>query len=226
MNNIDLNDITLENIADWPPIVKAILMWVVIFLVLALGYFFSFKSQMEELEALKRSEKDLLMRMESKQQQAVNLHNYRKQFQRMKLEFGVLLQQLPAKAEIPELLEEISRTGIKDGLKFHLFDPMPEVSHDFYVEVPIAITIDGTYEQIAKFISDVASMKRIVTLHDFTIRVPEEKDIRKKPMRKINGRYPLIMNLTAKIYRYKAFSPDQAKGKKARRKLKSKSRRK
>ncbi len=207
MNNIDLNDLSLENIAEWPPLIKGIVMWAVIFVVLGLGYFFSFKEQLTTLEKLQRKEGELIMQMQSKQQQAVNLPLYRKQLETMQLEFGVLLKQLPAKTEIPELLEDISRTGIKDGLKFQLFDPEPEIVHDFYIEVPIRIKVDGTYEQLAKFISDIAAMKRIVTLHDFFLRFPKEKDIKKKPMRKINGRYPLLMDMTAKIYRYKSIEP-------------------
>lgn len=206
MNNIDLGDINFDNVAEWPPLVKGVIMWAVVFVLLALGYFLTFKSQLEELQSLRKKEAEHISQMSSKQQQAVNLPLYREQLKNMQIKFGVLLKQLPAKTEIPELLEEISRTGIRDGLKFNLFDPQPEVLHDFYVEVPIKIAVDGTYSQMAHFISDIANMKRIVTLHDFDLQFPTESDLRKKPRRKINGRWPLLMNLTAKIYRYKSFS--------------------
>lgn len=206
MKNISLNELSIDNIGDWPVLIKSLIMWTIVLLILILGYFFSFKDQMMQLDALKDKEVTLRQKMERKQQLAVNLPLYKIQLAKMQKEFGTLLKQLPPKAEIPELLEDISRTGIRAGLNFQLFDPQPEIEHDFYVEVPIKIIVDGTYHQIAQFISDVAGMRRIVTLHDFDIHFPKEEDAKKKLLRKINGRWPLIMMVTAKIYRYKTFS--------------------
>lgn len=206
LKNINLNELSIENIGDWPILIKSLIMWTIVFVILALGYFFSFSDQMVQLDALKDKEITLRQTMEMKQQLAVNLPLYKIQLSKMQKEFGTLLKQLPPKAEIPELLEDISRTGIRAGLNFQLFDPQPEVEHDFYVEIPIKIIVDGTYHQMAQFISDVAGMRRIVTLHDFDIHFPKEEDAKKKLLRKINGRWPLIMMITAKIYRYKSFT--------------------
>lgn len=98
---------------------------------------------------------------------------------------------------MPGLLEEISKTGVASGLTFELFAPQPEVSHDFYVELPIKISVVGTYFQLAMFVSRVAQMNRIVTLHDFSIEGVSSKD------QKIVSGDELVMNITAKIYRYR-----------------------
>lgn len=206
MADINLNELTLENVGSWPPVVKVISGIVILIVIVGLGYLLSFKSQLEQLDRLERKEKELLQVVETKQQLAANLHLYRKQLAQMQSKFGKLLKQLPGKSEIPELLEEISQIGIKSGLKFQLFDPQAEVRHDFYVEVPIKIIVDGDFHQIAEFISRVANMKRIVTMHNFELRFPDPKKTEgKKPIRLINGRLPLFMTLTAKVYRYRSF---------------------
>lgn len=206
MSELSLNELTLDNIGSWPMPVKAATVGILFSAILALGYFLSFKEQVETLDGYKQKESELLQTMERKQQQAVNLAKYRAQLSQMKIKFGKLLKKLPGKSEIPELLEEISQKGLNAGLKFQLFDPQPEVPHDFYVEVPIKIVVDGSFHQLAKFISDIAGMKRIVTLHDFHLRFPNPKKSQsKKPIRLINGQLPLFMDMTAKVYRYRTF---------------------
>lgn len=206
MSELNLNELTLENIGSWPNPIKIAVIAILFVIIVALGYFLSFQEQMERLEGLQSTEKDLLQTMERKQQQAANLALYKAQLAEMKVKFGKLLKQLPGKSEIPELLEEISQKGIEAGLKFQLFDPQPELEHDFYVEVPIKIIIDGSFHQIATFISQIANMRRIVTLHDFNLHFPNPKRSgSQKPIRLINGRLPLFMTLTAKVYRYRTF---------------------
>ena len=206
MSEISLSELTIDNIGSWPMAVKGVLMAVVFSLLIGLGYLLSFQEQLETLDGLQSTEVELLQTMVRKQQQAANLELYQKQLVQMKRKLGKVLQQLPSESEIPELLEDISQTGLSAGLKFQLFDPQPEVSHDFYVEVPIQIVVDGSYAQIAKFISKVASMKRIVTMHDFKLNFPNPKKAEgKKPIRLINGKLPLFLTLTAKVYRYQTF---------------------
>lgn len=206
MSDLSLNELTLDNIGSWPLAVKVVAMALLFSLIVGLGYMLSFQEQLENLDQLQIKEVELLQTMERKQQQAANLALYEKQLEEMKNKLGKVLQQLPGQSEIPELLEEISQTGINDGLKFQLFDPQPEISHDFYVEVPVKIIVDGSYAQIAKFVSDVASMKRIVKLHDFNLKFPNPKKAEgKKPIRLINGKLPLFFTVTAKVYRYQTF---------------------
>lgn len=206
MNDLNLSDLTLDNIGSWPLVVKAVAMVLLFSLLVGIGYMLSFKEQFADLDSLQSKEVELIQTMERKQQQAANLALYKKQLEEMKEKLGKVLQQLPGQSEIPELLEDISQTGLKAGLKFQLFDPQPEIMHDFYVEIPIKIIVDGSFQEIAKFISDVANMKRIVTLHDFDLKFPNpKKEAGKKPIRLINGKLPLFLTVTAKVYRYQTF---------------------
>jgi type IV pilus assembly protein PilO len=207
MRDLNLNELTFDTIASWPALYKGISVFVLAILVFVGAYFFSFKLQLEDWQRLKDKEIELRGQLEMKQQQAANLPLYRRQLSEMKERFGELLRQLPSKTEVPNLLEDISQTGVQSGLKFLLFDPLHEVEHDFYVELPIKIKVTGNYHQLANFISRVASLGRIVTLHDFSIVIPEDKSLAKAKEPVIDeGDKKLIMNITAKIYRYQGFS--------------------
>ena len=128
-----------------------------------------------------------------KAHQAANLPAYRAQMEEMKRSFGTMLRQLPSKTEVAELLVDISQTGLESGLEFELFKPEKEKPAEFYAELPIKIKVTGRYHQFGQFVSDVAALSRIVTLHDFTIA----------PL-KVQGKEPdaLTMEVTAKTYRY------------------------
>jgi type IV pilus assembly protein PilO len=202
MNTVNLNELTLENVGQWPLIVKLGVIAGISVLVIGLGYWLIVKPNFEQFDNLKSQEMTLREEFEKKQNQAANLQAYRNQLELMNERFGTMLKQLPAKNEMPGLLEEISKTGIVSGLKFELFAPQPEVVHDFYIELPIKITVVGTYMQLAKFLSRVAEMNRIVTLHEFSI---EGKVVTKDNQAdsKTVSQDELVMNITAKIYRYR-----------------------
>lgn len=198
MNKVNLNELTLENVGQWPMPIKMGVIVGVSILVVFFGYFLIIKSMFEQYNSLVTKESILKSDFEVKQHQASNMKSYRSQLQVMNEKFGAMLRQLPAKNEMPGLLEEISKTGIGAGLKFELFAPQPEVVHDFYIELPIKITVVGTYFQLATFLSRVAEMNRIVTLHEFIIEGESSKD------QQTVSEDELVMNITAKIYRYRA----------------------
>lgn len=198
MNSINLNELTLDNIGQWPLPVKVGVIAGISILIIALGYLLIVKSNFEQYATLQTKETTLKSEFETKQHQASNLQAYRNQLQLMNERFGAMLRQLPAKNEMPGLLEEISKTGVASGLKFQLFAPQPEVPHDFYIELPIKITVEGSYMQLAVFMSRVAEMNRIVTLHEFNIEGVPSKD------HKVVSEEQLTMSITAKIYRYRA----------------------
>ncbi len=197
MNSINLNELTLDNIGQWPLAVKFGSIISVAVLIIALGYWFIIKSNFDQLDSLQAQENTLRTDFETKQHQAANLQAYRNQLELMNERFGTMLKLLPAKNEMPGLLEEISKTGVAAGLRFELFAPQAEVKQDFYVELPIKITVIGTYMQLATFLSRVAEMSRIVTLHEFSIAGVSSKD------NKTVSQDELVMNITAKIYRYR-----------------------
>lgn len=197
MNSINLSELTVDNIGQWPLPVKIGAVLGLSFLIIGLGYFVLIKANFEQLDTLQTQEVSLRTDFETKQHEAANLQAYRNQLELMNERFGTMLKQLPAKNEMPGLLEEISKTGITSGLKFELFAPQPEVKHDFYIELPIKITVVGTYMQLGMFLSRVAEMSRIVTLHEFSIAGVSSKDNKKV------SEDELVMNITAKIYRYR-----------------------
>ncbi|TAL59096.1 MAG: pilus assembly protein PilO [Legionella sp.] len=198
MSNLSLNELTLENVGQWPLPIKLGVVVGVSLLIIFLGYWLIAKGNFEQYDTLENQEAVLKTDFETKQRQAANLQAYRNQLIIMNERFGAMLKQLPAKNEMPGLLEEISKTGIAAGLKFELFAPQKEVEHDFYIELPIKIIVVGTYFQLATFLSHVAEMNRIVTLHEFSIEGVSSKD------RKTISEDELVMNITAKIYRYRA----------------------
>lgn len=197
MKDLKLNELTLENVGDWPKQYKFGAIIMLCILIVGLGYYLLITGKLETYETLKRQEKDLRARFERKQHLASNLQKYRIQMEIMKDEFGAMLKKLPTENEMPGLLEDISRTGITSGLTFELFAPQPEIKYDFYIELPIKIEVVGDYHELAIFLSRVAQLGRIVTIHDFVIQAAG------KDKQKASGG-PLIMKLTAKIYRYRS----------------------
>ena len=200
MINLNLNELTLENVGQWPNLVKIGVAVFLSFLLIGLGYWLIIKDNFEQYDVLKAQEGTLKSDFEFKQHQASNLQAYRNQMEIMEERFGNMLKQLPTQNEMPGLLEDISKTGIASGLTFELFAPLPEVLHDFYIELPIKTSVIGNYHQFAVFLSRVAQMSRIVTLHDFVIGRGGATEADKM---KNTSADQLNMEMTAKIYRYR-----------------------
>jgi len=188
--NIDFNDLDINNIGSWPTPVKTILIIIICTAVLAIGYFLDVKKQQTTLERAERQEITLKQDFETKQAKATNLEAYQQQMKEMEESFGAMLRQLPSKTEVEHLLVDISQTGLASGIEFKLFKPEKEVFTEFYAELPINISMAGTYHQFGSFVSGVAALPRIVTLHNIIITGGKEN----------NG--VLKMDLTAKTYRY------------------------
>ncbi len=188
MNLQELNELDLNSIGEWPGVVKGVL---VAILCAALGvgwYYFDTEDQIVELRREEAKEKELRVTFEKKQAKAVNLEAYKKQLEEMKQSLGAMLRQLPDKTEVAELLVDVSQTGLAAGLEFELFDPQGEVRKEFYAELPIKIRVTGDYHQFGNFVSGLAALPRIVTIHNIQI-VPAKE-----------GR--LAMDAVAKTYRY------------------------
>ena len=193
MNLQELNELDFSNVGDWPLAVKLIM---VLLLCLALGagwYFYDIKEQYAQLEKVERKELELREEFESKQAKAANLENYQKQLEEMRQSFGAMLRQLPDKTEVADLLVDVSQTGLAAGLEFELFQPQALIPREFYAELPIQIRVHGSYHEFGEFISGLASLPRIVTIHDVKIKPPRERGQR-------GGN--LVLEATAKTYRY------------------------
>ncbi|GAB5413988.1 MAG: type 4a pilus biogenesis protein PilO [Congregibacter sp.] len=191
LREFDVNDINLDNIGTLPIVVKVILCVLLFALVIAGGYYYQIKPLQEQLAGVERREGTLKQEYEQKAFQVANLDAYRRQMVEMEESFGALISQLPSDTEVPGLLEDITNKGLLNGLEISSIDLQPEVAREFYVELPIAIVASGSYHDLGAFISGMAGLPRIVTLHDFVIRAGA------------NPSQPLSMNITAKTYRYK-----------------------
>lgn len=189
-----LNDV--NNVGSWPLAVKVII-WVICFAsALGLGYFLHVTNLQQELAGVTASEGLLKTDYEEKFFEATHLEAYRLQQKEMEESFEAILRQLPSDTEIPGLIEDITLVGLKNGLTFTSIDLQPESKHEFYIEKPIAIIVSGSYHGLGSFVSDVADLSRIVTLHDFTITPGGRLAGSETP-----GSH-LTMSILARTYRY------------------------
>ncbi|GMR07325.1 MAG: type 4a pilus biogenesis protein PilO [Gammaproteobacteria bacterium] len=189
--DLDINNLDFSDVGNWPLSIKAAAVIIICIATLVGGYFTFTQKQLEEKDSLVNKEIELQSVFTSKQAKAVNLEAYQKQLAEMKLSFGTMLKQLPGKTEVAELLVDISQTGLASGLEFELFKPEGERPVEFYAELPIKLRVTGSYHEFGQFVSGVAALPRIVTLHDFSISAAGKGK---------GG--DLMMEATAKTYRY------------------------
>jgi type IV pilus assembly protein PilO len=189
--NFNLNDLDLSNISRWPTAARVVVILFLMGGVIFLGYWFHTKDQIAELQRAEDKEAGLKVIFEKKAQQAANLEAYEQQLVEMRESFGAMLRQLPNKTQVADLLVDISQTGLASGLEFELFKPQAEQPQDFYAVLPINIRVIGTYHEFGEFVSGIAALPRIVTLHN--IRISK---------RGKNADGMLVMDMTAKTYRY------------------------
>ena len=196
MNDVleQLRSLDTQDVGRWPVGFRLGTI-ILVFLITAalLAYFFAWKPQKPVLEQAQAQESQLFAELETKQRKAANLQAYKDQLAEMEKSFGAMLRQLPDKTEVPNLLVDISQTGLAAGLEEKLFQPTAEVRRDFYAELPIRIRLTGSYHAIGDFVSGIAELPRIVTLHDIQL-VPLA--------RTAGGTDELQLDVTAKTYRY------------------------
>lgn len=198
MDRINFNELTMDNIYQCPFLVKFFIVILLKVLLTSLGCFIIIKPDFEQYKLLVNQENNLKIAFELKQQQAATLQIYQNQMKQLKDQWGNLLKLLPRRDETADLVKIISEIGIRNGLVIELFSLMPEVACDFYIELPITITVMGGYHQLALFLSQIAAMERMVTFHDFEIirdSVDKQTD---------NSGDLLIMRMTLKIYQYRS----------------------
>jgi len=189
LKDFDVNELDFNNAGEWPLPVQVIVGLIVAALVLGGVYWFDIKDRYMQLESIQAKETQLKQQYESKAFQVANLPAYKLQMVEMEESFGALLKQLPTDTEVPGLLEDISATGTGTGLEIQSITLRPEVSREFYVELPLEVKVRGGYHELATFVSGVAGLPRIVTLHDFSISSGK-------------GVGALDMTIEAKTYRY------------------------
>jgi type IV pilus assembly protein PilO len=188
----ELQSLDANDIGRWPLPFRVAVIAIVFLLVTGLGiYWFIVKDKAPQLERAQLEEQELRTTFENKQRKAANYDAYKAQLAQIEQSFGTMLRQLPGETEIPSLIVDISQTGLAAGLQEKLFVPQPEIPKDFYAEKPIKIRLTGGYHEIGNFVSGIAALPRIVTLHDITI-TPENQESFDN----------LSMEVTAQTYRY------------------------
>ena len=189
----DLKSLDTNDVGRWPFLFRALFVGLTFALVAVGGtYYFVWKDKAPLYDQVKAKEMtELRPRFENRQRKAANYEAYKAQLEEIEQSFGAMLRQLPGKTEVPSLLVDISQTGLAAGLEEELFRPDDEQLKDFYAELPIQIRLTGSYHELARFVSDVAELPRIVTLHNV--------ELKQRPDSSVGA---LTMDVTAKTYRY------------------------
>ncbi|MEN4982520.1 type 4a pilus biogenesis protein PilO [Acinetobacter modestus] len=189
------NTLDMNNYGGWPLSVKITCWFFVYFAVVALGYFIVIRSQIDTISNAQAKEQTLLNEFREKDSKLRNLQQYQAQLQEMEANFNQQLEQLPKETEIPSLVEDINLTGVNSGLKFKNIRLEDEVKQEFFIEQPISIDATGDYHAFGAFVSGIAALPRIVTLHDFVVEA--------KPDTEKKSDIPIInYSINAKTYRY------------------------
>jgi len=184
----ELKNIDPKKPGNWPWLVKLSAFVSIFVLIIALGAFFDWQDQYENLKQVKQTEEKLRDTFLAKKREAINLDIIKKQLIDTQQSFGALLKQLPSKSEMDALLTDINQAGLGRGLQFDLFRPGAEVATGVFTEQPISIKVTGNYDDLGNFASDISLLPRIVTLNDISITS--------------TAGGVLAMDSTAKTYRY------------------------
>ena len=191
LNDFDLADLDMDNIGRWPLMLKVIVLTLLYVLILVAGFYLHVEDLNKRLGGVEQQEQTLRQDFEKKAFEAANLEAYKAQLVEMEQRFGALVAQLPSETEVPGLLEDITDKGELNGLSIKRIDLLDEQAQTFYIELPIAIEAVGSYHDLGAFISGMAGLPRIVTLHDFEITID-------------NAVAPILdMSILAKTYRYR-----------------------
>ena len=193
MNLIEeLQSLDVNDIGRWPLVFRAAVIALVFVAVAFAGIWFTIvKDKAPLLQRAEAEEQELRVTFENKQRKAANYDAYKAQLAQIEQSFGTMLRQLPGETEIPSLIVDISQTGLAAGLQEKLFQPQAEIPRDFYAEKPIKIQLSGGYHAMANFVSGIAALPRIVTLHDINITSEQQGSFDS-----------LSLEVTAKTYRY------------------------
>ncbi len=203
ISTFDINDVDWNNMGSWPLVGRTVFASVIFIAVLVGSYFFDVQSLSDDHSRAVENESVLKEKFETKAFRVANLASYKKQMEEIEASFGSLLRQLPKDTEVPGLLEDITAAALGSSLQIKSIKLDSEVETEFYTELPISIDVIGEYHDFGAFVSAVAGLGRIVTLHDFSIVSAKERDSNK-----------LNLKIVAKTYRYNNENKKSKKSKK------------
>ncbi len=201
------NSLDTNNYGSWPWVVKATLILGMLLLIAFITYMVPVKKKMGQIESAEREEKSLLETYREKESKARHLDEYKNQIAQMEIEFNSLLEQLPKETRVSELVKGINMTGLGSGIRFKKITVKPELQQEYFIEQPIQIEANGGYHQFGEFISGLASLARIISVHDFTVQSALIEGINSENLEKAEG--DLYLVLQTKTYRSKANAPKE-----------------
>ncbi|GGA63746.1 pilus assembly protein PilO [Neiella marina] len=191
-------DLDLENMGSWPLLVKLVFAVMCSVFAAFLVYYFVISDQLDTLEHERNVEVELRQKYQLKYGIAVNVEIYRSQLAEIEEQFQSMLKQLPTRHETAALLDDMTYVGTANGLRFDKLEWQPEQQQEFYIELPMQLEAAGQYHQLGQFVSDVASLPRIISLHDFELQADPDSD-----------KELLKMSVQARTYRYKEAEEQQ-----------------
>lgn len=168
-----LQNLDMQNYGNWPTAVKIFIILMLLLFIAALAYALPISKKIDEIQAAEAEEQTLLDTYREKESKARHLEEYRRQVAQMEVEFNALLDQLPKDTRVSELVEGINMTGVGSGIRFQDISIEPEVEQELFIEQPIRIAAVGEYHQFGSFISGIAALPRIITMHDFEVSNPQ-----------------------------------------------------
>ncbi|NTV93807.1 MAG: type 4a pilus biogenesis protein PilO [Thiobacillus sp.] len=201
MNMSDLNNLDLSNLAQAPVAVKGVVAGFILVAIVAVGYYLDWSPAIDGLKVAQAEELKLRDTYTVKKRQAIHYEAYKQRLADTEKALSALLKQLPNKSEMDNLLTDVNQIGIGRGLEFDLFRPGNETRADFYATLPVTIKVNGGYHDLGNFVSDIAKLSRVVTIHDINLAPAS------------SGR--LVMDATVRTYRYLDANEMTSGGKKA-----------
>jgi type IV pilus assembly protein PilO len=187
---------------------QRILMVIVVFSLLIGGFvFLSIKPRYEQISVVNKKISDTDKELATAKKKASELEGLKQEWAKKEVEFQKIMAALPDKQEIPSLLGDISASGRNVGLIFNRFAPQAEVFKDFYAEIPVAISISGTYDRLNLFFSKVAEMSRVVNIRNINMQLMSSKSSKKEA--EITG--DVLVECTAVTYRFLSEAEQKAK---------------
>lgn len=198
LQELDVSDLKRIGTAPKPVRIGALLALAAAILA-GMGWFLV-KPAVADLENAQSKEQELRDEFKTMQSKAAKLDAYEEQKKKLEESLAGKLDQLPTQTELEDLLVDLSQTSIAAGLTVNYFEPGSERKQEFYAEYPIELRVSGKYHEFGKFVSGLASLPRIVTLHDISVETAGGSGSSGDgPPR---GNPDLRMTLTAKTYRY------------------------
>jgi type IV pilus assembly protein PilO len=198
--------ITLDSIVKLPTSRKILILALFLVVILGLYFYLIYLPKSEVLEKKVTEVGRLETQVRELRIIAANMKRFQAEAAKLKEELTLAMAQLPTSKEIPSLLANISNLGKEAGLEFLLFRPVPEVTREFYAEIPVEIKVKGTYNDVAIFFDKVGKMARIVNIAGVTMEGAKETF----------GKWEITTSCTATTFKFiEKEASDLAKDKKS-----------